>query len=758
MCDLLLTPQAVLRRSARRAQRGTALVLSLITVMIIASLGAGLVQLHTAIDKRSEFAIDRRRALYLAEAGLAEASLAVSQGRSGNIASEAVPARFGRGVYWVEADDLPGDRMALRCTAQLGTAEFVVRTMVLPNVNPVTSLGFFGSDGVTVGWGSVIDGYHSGDGSYTSQVDTALPVLSTGEMGLIGSDSDIILKETTPTDEETLGLSDATIVAAGPSLSADTGAGSWADLAGGTDSGTGSTGGLPTVGGSLPLAGTAVAASTLPTYPTHIYGRLRPGTRSTVQSGGLSIIDGEIAPFDTPPTLPEITLPTPAEYLSGSISITMDQTNVGANVETWVQENITVTAGAVLTLKGPALLRCQTMNLEQGAILELDDAEGAIHIYASEGFNFRPGTTVRSTSDEAIAHGTYLFVPGAADATDRITIRSQGKFHGALYAPDDILRIPQGLHWIGSAVARVVFAAPGSHLTHDQRVTIGGNGLPAIPRQLSWQVVPMGKEIARQLPIDPMLALALRGVTPVASSVGAIETDLDISYIDSSGQAALYSGTLDSFPRASAQRILAARWTDPRDGAIRSWATPTGTESTNAVAQNRKIARRLKTLIQAGNPLADVAALEEGEVLGEVSSLMVGLDISAEPIEVQRAVQRVDPATVTLMPDPLETSSRAVLTADEFYFKALSIQTTAEALPVLASNVAADPMIIALRAAVNATDQAAIDARARDQVAQISTGAAQITAAQQAAAFAEEAMKQCNIADNLLSQLEVLPL
>ena len=734
MCDLLLTPKATLRRSARRAQRGTALVLSLITVMIIASLGAGLVQLHTSIDRRSEFAIDRRRALYLAEAGLAEAALAVSQGRTGTIASEAVPARFGRGVYWVEADDLPSDKVALRCTAQLGTAEFVVRTMVLPNVNPVTSLGFFGSDGVTVGWGSVVDGYHSADGAYASQVDAALPVWSTGELGLIGSDSDIVLKETVPTDSETLGLSDAVVA--------------------------GGLGGLGGVGTSPSFGvGSVTAASTVPAHPTHVYGKLRPGATSTIQSGGLSIIAGEIAPFEAPPTLPEVTLPIPSEYLTGSVNIASDQTNVGANVETWVQETLAVTAGATLTIEGPALLRCRTFELRQDATLVLDDSLGAIHIYASEGLNFRPGTTLQSIADETLAHGTYLFVPGAAAATDRITIRSSGKFHGALYAPDDIIRIPQNLHWLGGAVGRVIFAAPGSHLTHDRRVTIGGNGLPAIPQQMSWQVVPLGNEIARQLPLDPILALALRGVTPVDSAVGAIETDVEISYVNASGQAASYSGTLASFPRASATRILAARWSDPRDGSVRSWATPAGSESTNAVAQNRKSARKLKTLVQTLSPALDVAALEDAEVLVEVSSLMSGLDVSAEPVEVKRAVQRVDPATVTLMPDPVETSRRAVLTADEFYMKAASIQVTAEALPVLGSNpVAANPLITALRAAVTAADQAAIDARARDGVVQVSGGAIQATAAQDAAAFAEEAMKQCNIAADLLSQLELTPL
>lgn len=765
MCALQLDHQAPSHRLARTQQKGTALVLSLITVMIIASLGAGLVQLHTAIDKRHEFAIDRRRALYLAEAGLAEASFAVSQGRSGVIASDAVPAGFGRGVYWVEADDLPGDRLALRCTAQVGTAEFVVRTMIVPNVNPITTLGFFGSDGVNIGFGSVIDGYHSGSGDYLSQVNAALPVLSTGDMGLLGSDSDIVLNETSPTDEEFLGLDTTVTALAGAKLSGTTttSAGAWAILAGSTSGG--SSVGTGTGTGSTSLVGTGpsltafagVVETTVPTLPTHVYGRLRPGARSLVRSGGLSVITGDVDPFEAPPTLPEVSLPTPTEYLTGSVDITADQTGIGVNVETWVQNDITVTDGATLTFEGPSVIRCETIQLLASSSIEFDDSAGPIHIYATEGFNFRPGSTVKSISSEDVARGTYIFVPGSASESDRITLRSSGKFHGALYAPDDIVRIPQNLHWIGSAVGRVLFTAPGAHLTHDRRMAVGGNGTPALPEQASWQVVPLGKEVARQLPIDPILALALRGVTPVPSAQGAIETDVEISYIDSTGQSSTYMGPLATFPIASAQRVIGARWTDPRDGTVRDWATPAGVESTTALIQERERIRALKAIILGNNATTDVATLEDNVVAVEVSAIMAGVDVSAEPVEVQRAVQRVDDADVTLLPDPVETANRATALADEYAAKAQIIQTAAEALLILGADpVAADPLIIALRAAVNDCGQAALDAQARSNTTNTTTGGVQETAAQEAAAFAEAAMKLCYDADNLFAQLQAL--
>ena len=57
-------------------------------VMVIASLGAGLIQMHGAIKRRQMQRVDNKRALYIAEAGLSEAFIAVTHGKSGNVGNE----------------------------------------------------------------------------------------------------------------------------------------------------------------------------------------------------------------------------------------------------------------------------------------------------------------------------------------------------------------------------------------------------------------------------------------------------------------------------------------------------------------------------------------------------------------------------------------------------------------------------------------------------------------------------------------------
>ncbi len=733
MCDILLTPDETLPRPGfpvrlgrRRqpsepsaARAGSAMVLALMAVMVLASLGAGLAQLHTAIDRRQDFAVDRRKALYLAEAGIAEAALAVSVGKSGTIASAEVPALYGGGVYWVEADDLPDDRVVLRCTAQVESAEFVVRTMIVPNVNPVTRLGFFGSDGITIGWGATVDGYHSGRGHYESQIDPSLPVPSTGRLALVGSDSDIVLEELghLPADDGlTLG-----------------GAGLGCDL-------------------PAPETGEATEGA------TRIYGRVRPGLHSRVRSGGRSLISGDITPYEAPPPLPMVSLPAPTEVLTGPVEVEATRVGLGHQVETWVQGSITVARGATWTVEGPAVIRCESLTLEERSHLVLDDADGPIHIYSEDGLDFRPGSTLSSPADEETSRGTYLFVAGTGEERDRVSMRASGRFHGALYAPNDIVRIPANLRWLGSAVARVVVLDPNSHVSFDRRLGIGGDGLPTAPRQLSWQVVPLSQEVARHLSIDPIARLAQAGVQPVPSALGAIESETELHYVDRHGQEATYRGRAAEFDPAEARRILGARWEDPRDGTTRTWATPAGAESTGAVPLVRGDLRGIRSALHDVSPHLDVATLSEDDALLEVTASVTGAALTTAAPEVRWAARRVDPADVSLTPEPIASSGRAAEIARTHADQAASALTAATLLPVPEANADAAALLAEAQAAEQSAAEAAASSEAQALVATTTLGPAQVHAAEAAQTQSDLAVQYAAVVLDRQSQLEALVL
>lgn len=629
-------------------------MVSLLAVMTIAGIGASLIQMQSAMDRRHAFSIDRRRALYVAEAGIAEAALAVSQGKSGILASSAVPATFGGGIYWIETADLPDSRISLTCTSRVGSAEFMLRTTVVPNLNPVTSLGFFGADAVEIGWGTVADGYHSGRGTFASQVDMSLPVTTTGELVKIGSNGNIILEETLGTgvtSGSTSGPASGTPSRPGggtapepkkggedPPTSAGAGATSFSwggamasagsppagDLSGGTDpvSRSGSGGSIAPEGGSL---------SPPPGAPTRLFGKVEPGTSGTVKSSGFSLVTGSIDPLRYPALLPSVTLPALAEVLPGPVTILGLGASVGSHSETRVNGDLVVTSGATLRLSGPKVLDLQRFVLEPGATLEFDDSLGPIEIYSRGGLAFAATSTVTSLTPHDQSRGTSFTVTEAPGDPRRVSIQSSGDFHGTLYAPSDELLIPASLRWYGSAVARVLKTEAGARISYDRRLAIGGSGVPTLPRILSWQIVPIGEGTARRLALDPMLELRLRGVTPVASAEASPESNLQVQYIDLAGDGQLYTGAIGAFDTTGVERIVGIRWEDPRDGAARDWLRPAGDDPTGAIAKDREVVKVVRSTIRSVSGMVNVELLTNEESIDLVTSLPNEVIASGDP-------------------------------------------------------------------------------------------------------------------------------
>ncbi|MCP5023737.1 MAG: hypothetical protein GY930_18460 [bacterium] len=146
-----------LRRKNRDDQTGAALISSLFFVTLVTAMGAGLVQLSTVSTKKQIVGIDTTLALYVAEAGLSEAFLAVAQGRSGMLASPEEPAEFGTGYFWVEATSLPNDQVQLESTGMVGHGRFTLSMVLHRSINEVGSLGMCGLNDVTIGAGAQLD-------------------------------------------------------------------------------------------------------------------------------------------------------------------------------------------------------------------------------------------------------------------------------------------------------------------------------------------------------------------------------------------------------------------------------------------------------------------------------------------------------------------------------------------------------------------------------------------------------------------------
>jgi Tfp pilus assembly protein PilX len=167
-------------------RRGGVLIATLILVMSAGAISLCLLQVDSARLRAQVAGIDNKRAFNLAEAGLSEAYFGLTTGRTGNVGSAAAPAKFGDGLFWVEATDLGNHRVGLESTGMAGSGRATLGIVV--EVEPVTiaSLGVLGATTVTLGNRSSVDAFDSSDphGLPVELAEIPVPLSSNGDIVL----------------------------------------------------------------------------------------------------------------------------------------------------------------------------------------------------------------------------------------------------------------------------------------------------------------------------------------------------------------------------------------------------------------------------------------------------------------------------------------------------------------------------------------------------------------------------------------------
>src|SRR5262245_4976056 len=185
------------------ARRGSALVMSLVAVATVVVLSVSFSQFASSVASRQAQAVHRKRAFYLAEAGLSESFAGFTLGKSGNVGTKAEPARMGEGLFWVEAYELDGGLVRLDSTGMIGTGNAKLSMVVRRGETNVASLGVFSNGLVTLGPGSLVDAYDSSIGVYATQTDKSGAALGSNS-GLVITGS--LLKPTTIKGDVTPGV------------------------------------------------------------------------------------------------------------------------------------------------------------------------------------------------------------------------------------------------------------------------------------------------------------------------------------------------------------------------------------------------------------------------------------------------------------------------------------------------------------------------------------------------------------------------
>ncbi len=492
------------RLQARASRRGSLLLISVFFVLIVASMGMVMLQMHTAQSRRQLQATDNKRALYIAEAGLSEAFFCLAQGRSGNVGSEEQPAQYANGVYWVQATPAEDDSVSLVSTGLCGTGRFALSLVLNRQVDQLGSLGFYAAGNLTVGQGAVIDGYDSSLGALSEQRDLQLAGDTTGS---------------------------------GARLSA---------------------------GGDVSLEGTFGAPKKGSDPGTQIFGDVQPGPNGVVSQSADVTITGSTRPLAQQVSLPAVDPPENIELRDWQFGPQGGALPPGeARFEA-----AEIASGGVLHLEGPAVLVFDDLRFKDGARLRVDSSDGQVVVFVEEYLELAQGSWLENLDEDPtgfvlFANGTeWLDRDGDQIPDPPVVFDAEGQFFGYLYAPGSDIVLRSELHMIGGLAASSLTLEAGGHLTFDRALEHSEVTSASLPELVAWRIVELPDNDLVKIRRDPLRTLSNDGITPTPSAVASKDTHVKVKYFDAQGEVRDFSGLSSDFDWSEAQSVVGVIWDD----------------------------------------------------------------------------------------------------------------------------------------------------------------------------------------------------
>lgn len=177
-------------------RRGSALVMAVVVMGTLLVLCAAFLRLGVTASHQHNSALDQSRAFYVAEAGIAEAGLALRGGQSGNVASQAQPGTYGDGLVWVTSTDLGNGDHQLDSIALCNGGRAAIRAVVHAEFTNDPVYGVTSDLPLLSGSNVLVDSYNPNLGTYASQPKVKIPPHNdfvVGTKGRIGSNRAINL-------------------------------------------------------------------------------------------------------------------------------------------------------------------------------------------------------------------------------------------------------------------------------------------------------------------------------------------------------------------------------------------------------------------------------------------------------------------------------------------------------------------------------------------------------------------------------------
>ena len=485
-------------RDPRR--RGGVLALAMMAVLAAATLSASMLQLSSAMTRRQLSNTNLKLAFYTAEAGLAEAYQGVSIGKTGNVGTGEAPARFGNGLFWVEATHHEDGTVTLRSTGMVGNGSAELSMVVEPRLASVASLGLFADEGLQLGPGASVDGYDSGAGEYELSLAGAdpLPGVSVSTGGVLG------------------GLEE--------------------DLESST--GIGVTDHAPEPQGKLGSNQDVTLTGTR-SSPVVVDGDAQPGPEHLVITSDHATVTGSTAPAELPTALPAVTAP------SFPPSSGVDHAGAVPHVFLPGQRQLPylrAAPSAQLVIQGPATLVVDRLQLELGSQLYFDTTGGTIHLYVLSELDWQPGSEVVTSGEKAWE--LTIQVPGELEQPARLA--ASGELYGIVYAPQAALEVDASLEIFGTLVGETIDLRGPVRVHFDRHLEEIAEEL-ALPRTVSWRIVELSNPLGLTQVMDPFRFLGVTRDSLEDPADAHADQQLTVTYEVLPGVRETYSGPESAF-------------------------------------------------------------------------------------------------------------------------------------------------------------------------------------------------------------------
>ena len=157
------------RARDQRSQKGSAMVLTLVTLSAMTMMATALVATTLAGADEGRTTKEELRARYVAEAGLSQSVAALRAGGTGAIGSTQAPVAYGLGRFWVDRTSPDVDTVRLTSTGLDDHGGARVELTLHREFDSLWRFGAFGDVSLHMDSNARVDSYNSTTGTYASQ-------------------------------------------------------------------------------------------------------------------------------------------------------------------------------------------------------------------------------------------------------------------------------------------------------------------------------------------------------------------------------------------------------------------------------------------------------------------------------------------------------------------------------------------------------------------------------------------------------------